>query len=84
MGQERIYLSRWCNNCGVKLPNRNAKRTYNGYKVRNLCKSCWSNPTDEDRCDAITKKKVRCKLRKDPESKGGYCGMHRNKMERGK
>ena len=77
-------MSRWCNECSVKLPSRNIKRTYNGYKVRNLCKSCWDNPSEEEQCNATTKRKVRCKMRKDPESKAGFCALHSNKLEREK
>ena len=79
MGRERSYLSRWCKECGVKLPNRNDKRRYNGYKVRNLCKSCFANPSDETRCKQMTAAGRRCKHRRSEDSAKGYCAFHDNR-----
>lgn len=74
-------MSRWCKNCGIKLRSVNVNRTYRGWKVRNLCHSCYSNPSDEERCKATTVRGKRCKHRKDPDSKLDYCGMHDKKAK---
>ncbi len=67
---------RKCYECGVKLPNRNPNRRYNGYKVRNLCQKCFVNPSEEMRCEKISTKGKRCKHRKSDDSTRGYCSFH--------
>lgn len=76
-------MSRWCEKCGVKLGHRNPKRRANGkYKCRNLCQRCYNNPTEEERCVAISlRTNKRCKHRAVPESKMKYCGTHKRMRE---
>ena len=75
-------MSRWCKQCKVKLSYRNSKRKRLGkYKDRHLCQPCWNNPTEANQCNAITTKKTKCRIRKIPESKGGYCGYHSKKLD---
>lgn len=69
---------RECKNCGTRLGHRNPERLANGFPSRELCQHCFNYPNDEERCKAITVSRgKRCKLRRLPESKGGFCGCHR-------
>lgn len=72
---------RKCIKCDVKLPSRSPS-SFKKYKNRELCQHCYNNPSDEERCIAITStKKERCKHRSVPESKLGYCGAHKRIKE---
>ena len=66
-----------CRNCNKKLGTRN--HTARKHSTTNLCFSCMRNPPIEERCQGITSKNERCKVRKYRGS--DYCKIHMKKSE---
>ena len=63
-----------CSRCGKELKNKSKYQT-------GVCVECYRNPTDEERCVAVTSSGERCQRRISDKSHKGYCGIHIRKYE---
>tara|TARA_R100001509_G_C4722957_1_gene167140 strand:+ start:87 stop:500 length:414 start_codon:yes stop_codon:yes gene_type:complete len=63
-----------CSRCGKKLKKKSKYQT-------GVCVECYRNPTDEERCVAVTSSGDRCQRRISDKSHKGYCGIHIRKYE---
>jgi len=63
-----------CSRCGKPLKKKSKYQT-------GVCVECYRNPTDEERCIAITSSGDRCQRRISDKSQKGYCGIHLRKHE---
>lgn len=63
-----------CSKCGKKLKKKSKYQT-------GVCVECYRNPSDEERCIAVTSSGNRCQRRMSDKSHKGYCGIHMRKHE---
>tara|TARA_X000001036_G_C20307532_1_gene655046 strand:+ start:214 stop:621 length:408 start_codon:yes stop_codon:yes gene_type:complete len=63
-----------CSRCGKELKKKSKYQT-------GVCVECYRNPTDEERCVAVTSSGERCQRRISDKSHKGYCGIHIRKYE---
>lgn len=63
-----------CSRCGKQLKKKSKYQT-------GVCVECYRNPTDEERCIAVTSSGDRCQRRISDKSIKGYCGIHIRKHE---
>ncbi len=63
-----------CSRCGKQLKKKSKYQT-------GVCVECYRNPTDEERCVAVTSSGERCQRRISDKSHKGYCGIHIRKYE---
>ena len=71
--------TRRCLECNAKLQSRTGKKRRRVFT--NLCQRCFTHPSDEHRCNAITRKGTRCAFRITGDSKK-LCKLHASKVSR--
>ena len=64
-----------CLDCGKPLKKKSKYGT-------GLCVECYRNPPLNKLCKATVASGSRCKRRIAPDSKQGYCGIHKKKHEK--
>ena len=69
-----ITRKKVCTKCGKPLKKKSKYQT-------GVCVECYRNPSDEERCIAITSSGARCQRRMSDKSQKGYCGIHMRKHE---
>tara|TARA_R100000995_G_scaffold84776_1_gene64755 strand:+ start:3372 stop:3788 length:417 start_codon:yes stop_codon:yes gene_type:complete len=69
-----INRKKTCSKCGKKLKKKSKYQT-------GVCVECYRNPSDEERCIAVTSSGNRCQRRISDKSHKGYCGIHIRKYE---
>ena len=69
-----IGRKRQCVKCGKPLKKKSKYQT-------GVCVECYRNPSDDERCIAVTSSGARCQRRISDKSQKGYCGIHMRKHE---
>ncbi len=68
-----------CTRCKIKLSSRNKNKGTKAFYQ--LCTTCFSDPSDEERCTKIKSNGERCKFRLSHKSET-LCAIHYNMSKR--